>query len=129
MGRKSSQRPTDAELEILQVLWQRGPSTVKEVHEQLSGGQGVGYTTILKLMQIMTEKGLVIRDETSRSHVYAAKLPREQTQRQLVRDLLDRAFGGSARTLIAQALLAGKASPEELDEIRRLLDRIGEDKP
>jgi BlaI family transcriptional regulator, penicillinase repressor len=116
-------RPTDAELAILQVLWQEGPSTVRQVHEKLSGTRETGYTTTLKLMQIMAEKGLVIRDESSRTHVYQARRSRDATQRQLVSDLLDRAFGGSAATLVMQALSAHPASAEELREIRRLLDQ------
>lgn len=115
-------RPTDAELAILQVLWQHGPSTVRQVHERLSGARDTGYTTTLKLMQIMAEKGLVTRDESARTHVYKARRSREQTQRQLVSDLLDRAFGGSAAALVMQALSAHPASAEELREIRRLLD-------
>ena len=115
-------RPTDAELAILQVLWQHGPSTVRQVHERLSGTRETGYTTTLKLMQIMAEKGLVTRDESARTHVYRARRSRDETQRQLVSDLLDRAFGGSAAALVMQALSAQPASAEELREIRRLLD-------
>src|SRR5919108_4077049 len=108
-------RPTDAELAILRVLWERGPSTVRQVHDVLvSRVGGTAYTTALKLLQIMTEKGLVRRDESDRTHVYQARLTEEQTQRQLVRDLLDRAFGGSASKLVMQALAARRASPEEL---------------
>ena len=121
-------RPTDGELAILRVLWERGPSTVRQVHEVLSRDRPTAYTTALKLLQIMTEKGLVRRDDTDRSHVYHARLTEEQTQRQLVRDLMDRAFGGSAAKLVVQAL-AGRASAEELSEIRKLIDarREGED--
>jgi len=115
-------RPTDAELAILRVLWERGPSTVRQVHESLSGERAVGYTTALKLMQIMADKGHVERDETARSHVYRARLSEERTQRQLLRDLLDRAFGGSALKLVMQALSTKKASAEELAQIRRLLE-------
>lgn len=115
-------RPTDAELAILRVLWARGPSTVRQVHDVLSRVRPTAYTTALKLLQIMTEKGLVRRDESDRSHVYHARMTEDQTQRQLVRDLLDRAFGGSASKLVMQALAARRASPEELSEIRRLLD-------
>lgn len=116
-------RPTDAELAILQVLWQHGPSTVRQVHEKLSGTRETGYTTTLKLMQIMAEKGLVTRDESARTHVYHARRSRDATQRQLVSDLLDRAFGGSAAALVMQALSAHPASAEELREIRRLVDQ------
>jgi predicted transcriptional regulator len=114
-------KPTDAELGILNVLWSRGPSTVRQVAEAL--GREAGYTTVLKLLQIMTEKRLVVRDETARTHVYCAAFTEDQTQRQLVTDLLDRAFGGSAAKLVLQALAANKASPEELAEIRKLLDK------
>src|SRR5687768_8298022 len=115
-------RPTDAELAILRVLWARGASTVRQVHENLSQGRPTGYTTALKLLQIMTEKGLVRRDESDRTHVYHARLTEEQTQRQLVRDLVDRAFGGSASKLVMQALAAKRTSAEELTEIRKLID-------
>lgn len=115
-------RPTDAELAILRVLWQQGPCTVRQVHEALSRERPSAYTTALKMLQIMTEKGLVRRDVSDRTHVYHAKWSEEQTQRQLVRDLLDRAFGGSSSKLVMQALSARRASPEELNEIRRLLE-------
>ena len=114
-------KPTDAELGILNVLWSRGPSTVRQVAETL--GREAGYTTVLKLLQIMTEKQLVVRDETARTHVYRAAFTEDQTQRQLVSDLLERAFGGSAAKLVLQALSTNKASPEELAEIRQLLDK------
>ena len=117
-------RPTDAELEILNVLWQRGPSTVREVHEVLLESKDIGYTTVLKLMQIMSEKGLVSRDETDRRHVYEAERAQDETQRQLLSDLLDRAFKGSATQLVQQALSSKKASREELAEIRRMLDEL-----
>lgn len=124
-------RPTDAELGILQVLWERGPSTVREVHEVLNkGSDGTGYTTVLKLMQIMTDKGLVQRDESQRAHVYTARATQQKTQRQLVTDLLDRAFGGSPAQLAMQALSTKKASAEELAELRKLLDTLeGEETP
>jgi BlaI family transcriptional regulator, penicillinase repressor len=116
-------RPTDAELAILMVLWDRGPSTVRQVHEALSGERDTGYTTTLKLLQIMAEKELVRRDDSDRTHVYAARASQEQTQRQLVQHLLDKAFGGSAMKLVMQALSTRKASPEELDQIRDLLEK------
>jgi BlaI family transcriptional regulator, penicillinase repressor len=116
-------RPTDGELAILRVLWERGPSTVRQIHEVLvSRERPTAYTTALKLLQIMTEKGLVRRDETDRTHVYHPRLSEEQTQRQLVRDLLERAFGGSSSKLVMQALNAKRATPEELAEIRRLIE-------
>lgn len=124
MARHQTPRPTDRELAILRVLWRHGPSTVRQVQESLGRRNSTGYTTVLKFLQIMTDKGLVRRDESERSHVYKARLTEEQTQRQLVRDLLDRAFGGSAQALVMQALSAKKASPEELAEIRRLLDEL-----
>jgi len=116
--------PTEAELEILDVLWTRGPSTVREVHEQLSAGRPTGYTTTLKLLQIMAEKGLVRRDERPRAHIYQARIPREQTQSQAVRNLVDRVFGGSAARLVMQALSTKRASAAELAEIRRVLDKM-----
>lgn len=121
MSRSSSPRPTDGELAILHVLWTHGPSAVRDVHEQL-GRRSAGYTTVLKLLQIMLKKGLVKRDDSQRRHVYAAAAPREQTQRSLLRDLLDRAFDGSAARLMMGALSAKPASTEELAAIRRLLD-------
>ena len=125
-------RPTDAELAILRILWERGPSTVRQVHDVLiSRERPTAYTTALKLLQIMTEKGLVRRDEADRSHVYHPRLTQEQTQRQLVRDLLDRAFGGSASQLVMQALNTKRATPEELGEIRKLIDanrEVGDDR-
>jgi predicted transcriptional regulator len=113
-------RPTDAELAILRVLWTRGPSTVRAVAESM--GRATGYTTVLKLLQIMTEKRLVVRDESARTHVYEAAYTEDQTQRHLVRDLMARAFDGSAAKLVLQALEAGKTSPEEREEIRRLIE-------
>lgn len=115
-------RPTDLELTILRVLWDRGPSTVRQVQEVLERARPTGYTTVLKMLQIMTEKGLVQRNETARTHVYQSRLSEGETQRQLVTDLLDRAFGGSAAKLVMQALASTKASPEELREIRALVD-------
>src|SRR5687768_17386933 len=115
-------KPTEGELEILRVLWRRGPSTVRDVHTELDRERATGYTTVLKLLQIMTEKGLVVRNEAERAHVYRAVASEEQSQRRLVRDLLDRAFDGSARQLVLQALTAKPANPEDLAEIRRLLD-------
>jgi BlaI family penicillinase repressor len=115
-------RPTDAELEILTVLWSRGPSTVRDVHEIICRRKPMQYTTALKMLQIMSEKGLVRRDEKQRAHIYQAARPREWTQRQLAGDLLQRAFAGSAHTLMMGALSARKASKQELAELRKLLD-------
>lgn len=118
-------RPTDAELEILNVLWQRGACTVRDVHQAITRTRpAMGYTTVLKLMQIMAEKNLVRRDESQRAHVYEAQLEREQTQRQLIGDLLERAFEGSATKLVMQALNTKKASAEELSTIREMLDEF-----
>ena len=115
-------RPTDAELEILTVLWSRGPSTVRDVHEITAKSKPTQYTTVLKLMQIMAEKGLLRRDEERRAHVYEAACPPEWTQKQLAGDLLQRAFNGSAARLLQGALSARKASKTELAELRKLLD-------
>src|SRR4051812_13430657 len=117
----SGRKPTDSELAILRVLWARGASTVRQVAEVLD--REAGYTTVLKLLQIMTEKGLVVRDESERTHIYQAASTQDQTQRQLVSDLLDRAFDGSAAKLVLQALSSNTASPQELEEIRKLLNR------
>ncbi|HYM60804.1 MAG TPA: BlaI/MecI/CopY family transcriptional regulator [Thermoanaerobaculia bacterium] len=121
-------RPTDAELAILRILWQRGPSTVRDVHEALSAAQDTGYTTVLKFLQIMIDKGLVVRDESERAHVYEARHSEQKTQRQLLADLADRAFGGSPARLVMQALSGRKTSTAELNEIRALLDRLGGEK-
>jgi BlaI family transcriptional regulator, penicillinase repressor len=117
-------RPTDAELAILRVLWRLGPSTVRQVQEALMRLQPTGYTTALKQLQIMAAKGLVDRDESQRSHVYRARLGEDVTQKQLVRDLMERAFGGSAQRLVMQALASKRATSNELDAIRRLIDEL-----
>ena len=117
-------KPTDAELAILRVLWQRGPSTVRDVHDEMNRDVATGYTTILKLLQIMTEKGLVVRDESQRAHIYQPHYSEQKTQRQLLGDLADRAFGGSAAKLVMQALSGRKATSEELGAIRELLERL-----
>lgn len=121
MGRPQL-RPTDAELAILRVLWERGASTVRQVHEALADTRDTGYTTTLKLMQIMADKGLVKRNESARTHVYTAMAGQEQTQQQLVQDLMDRAFGGSAAQLVLRALNAEGATESELKEIRKMID-------
>ena len=117
-------KPTPAELSILQVLWANGPSTVREVHEALKSEQTTGYTTVLKLMQIMAQKGLVSRDETQKTHVYSPCVRQDKTQRQLVKDLMERAFSGSAERLVLSALEGKKVSADELNRIRQLLDEI-----
>ena len=114
--------PSNAELEILQVLWRNGPRTVRDVHVEVAKQRDVGYTTVLKTMQVMAEKGLVRRDESARSHVYTAVAVEERVKRRLVTDLLNKAFAGSASELVMQALSASRASPEELRRIRQLLD-------
>jgi BlaI family penicillinase repressor len=120
--RQIPQKPTASELEILHVLWSRGASTVREVHDALSEKKEMGYTTVLKLLQIMTTKGTVRRNETQRAHVYEACLPAEQTKRQIAGDMLQRVFEGSASQLMVHALAGSKASAEEIEELRRLLD-------
>jgi BlaI family transcriptional regulator, penicillinase repressor len=120
--RSAPQKPTASELEILRVLWTRGPSTVREVHDALSQKKSVGYTSVLKFLQIMTTKGTVRRNETQRAHVYEACLPAEQTKRQIAGDMLQRVFEGSASQLMMHALAGGKTSAEEIKELRRTLD-------
>ncbi len=120
--KQSPQKPTSSELEILRVLWTRGPSTVREVQETLSEKKSLGYTTVLKLLQIMTAKGTVRRNETQRAHIYEACLPAEHTKRQIAGDMLQRVFEGSASQLMMHALAGRKASSEEISELRRLLD-------
>ncbi|MHC4993290.1 MAG: BlaI/MecI/CopY family transcriptional regulator [Planctomycetota bacterium] len=126
MARKRSKRPTDAELEILQVIWGRGPSTVREVLQEMSHSREIGYSTVLKLMQIMTEKGQLHRDESVRPQVYRTARTRDQTQQQLLGDLLDRAFSGSPGNLVVQALSSTTTTPEERRRIRELLDQLEE---
>ncbi len=120
-------KPTETELALLQVLWKHGPLTVKEIHE-IHGGE-TGYTTTLKLLQLMTEKGLVTRNEERRAHVYRARLKEGPTQRQLLASLAERAFRGSTSQLVLQALASGRASPDELAEIKRLIARLAKEKP
>jgi BlaI family transcriptional regulator, penicillinase repressor len=118
----SPQKPTAAELQILQVLWERGPSTVREVHQALQEEKSLGYTTVLKLMQIMTTKGLVRRDENQRAHVYETQQPAEKTKRQFAADMLERVFAGSARELMLHALASQRSTRQEIEELRNLLD-------
>ncbi len=122
MKQEPLQKPTASELEILRVLWERGPSTVREVYEALREKRDLGYTTVLKLLQIMTAKGTVRRNEEQRAHVYEACLPATETKRQLVGDVLQRVFEGSASELMIHALEGRRTSKKELDELRRLLD-------
>ena len=123
MARTPLSRPTDGELAILRILWARGPSTVREIHDVMSQGRASGYTTTLKLLQIMMEKGLATREEWGRVHRYAAAAAEEVTQRHLVEDLVERAFGGSAAKLMVQALATERASAAELAQIRALLEK------
>ena len=124
MAKRRIPQPTNRELDILRVLWEKGPSTVRQVCEVLNQERPTGYTTALKLMQLMAEKGLVRRNESQQTHVYRAQLAKESTQRQLVKDLLDRAFAGSAEKLVMQALSAKKVSPADLAKIRHMLDEL-----
>jgi len=117
------QKPTDAELAILRVLWNRGPSTVRQVQDELSKSKKTGYTTVLKFMQIMVDKGLLRRDDSPYAHIYEARVPREQTQRSIVADIVDRVFEGSMSRLVMQALEAKHATSEELAEIRKVLKK------
>jgi len=126
MARRASSNPTDGELEILQVLWEQGSATVRQVNRVLNLSRPTGYTTTLKLMQIMLDKGLLRRDASQRPQVYTAAVSKQRAQRRLVGDLLKRAFDGSASQLVMQVLAAGKATPEEMEEIRRLLGEIDE---
>jgi predicted transcriptional regulator len=124
MTRKRIPKPTGAELAILRVLWQQGASTVRQVQEALKAERGTGYTTTLKLMQIMLEKGLLKRDDSAHAHVYEAAVTRGKTQKQLVSDLLDQVFEGSAQQLVMQALSSRKSSAKELAAIRKLIDQL-----
>lgn len=125
MPKKAFQRPTEGELTILRVLWDRGPSTVRQVHEALGGDKRTGYTTTLKLMQIMAAKGLVRRQASGMAHIYTHGVNEQVTQRRLVGELIDKAFGGSARKLILQALSARRTTDKELEAVKRLLDEQG----
>lgn len=122
MSTEHPPRPTDAELEILTVLWSRGPATVRDVHETIAARRPTQYTTVLKQLQVMAEKGLVLRNDDQRAHVYNAARPREWTQKQLAGDILQRAFNGSAKSLMIGALSSRKASKAELAELRSLLE-------
>lgn len=124
MGKEKIPQPTGRELEILSILWNRGPSTVRDVNEQMNKAKATGYTTTLKLMQIMADKCLLIRDDSCHRHVYKPAVSQEKAQKRLVGDLIDKAFSGSAEKLVMRALSAKKVSPKELAGIRRLLDKF-----
>ena len=124
MATRQIVRPTKLELAILKVLWEAGPRSVREIHKVLDEGKPTGYTTVLKMLQIMTEKGLVERDESVRPQIYRARYSQQQTQRHLVSDLMHRAFGGSVKALVMQALAGRKSSAKDLEAIEKLLDRI-----
>ena len=124
MARHKKSGPTDRELAILSILWQRGPSTVREIHETLQEGSETGYTTTLKLMQIMAEKGLLSRKGAGRQHIYKPTISQERTQKQVVGEMLEKVFAGSAEKLVMRALSARKVSPEELKRIREMLDEM-----
>ena len=125
MGVLSNLKPTESELEILQILWEKGDCTVRDVHEILEKNKDAGYTTTLKLMQIMHEKGLVTRDTTSKTHIYKALINQQKTEQQLVTKMIDNVFNGSAARLVMQALGNHTASKEEIDSIKRYLDELG----
>ena len=128
MPRKPSSQPNDVEMAILRALWDSGPSTVREVHESLRG-RDTGYTSTSKMMQVMYDKGLLRRDESRRPHVYRPADPEEHTQKQILRDLIHKVFGGSARKLVLRAVQSQKLPPGEVAEIRKLLDKLEGDKP
>jgi BlaI family transcriptional regulator, penicillinase repressor len=121
--RQSLPKPTEAELELLRVLWEKGPATVRELHDEVNLQRAVGYTSVLKILQIMTEKGLVEREESAKAHIYRAAASQEETQNQLLRDLSERLFSGSAAQLAMHALAMQPTSTEELDEIRNLIEQ------
>jgi BlaI family transcriptional regulator, penicillinase repressor len=124
MARQDTRRPTDAELDILRILWRRGPGTVREIYHEMNTEREAGYTTVLKIMQIMTDKGLLVRDRSVRPQVYSVAQSQGKTQRQMLGDLLERVFSGSPGNLVLQALSTKKATPEERRQIRELLDRL-----
>ena len=123
-SRSNGRKPTDSEVKILSVIWKHGPKTVREVYDLMSQKETIGYTTVLKFMQIMTEKGLLERDASVRPQIFSASQPQQQTQRMMLRDLVDRAFAGSPGNLALQALSTKKSTPQELREIRALLDKL-----
>ncbi len=123
MPRPSSQGPTDGELEVLRVLWHRGPSTVRQIHNAIKGHRGIGYTTTLRTVQVMTEKGLLLKDESERPQVYRPAEPQEETQLQLMDHLIQKVFGGSAMNLVLRAASASRITPEELAQVKKMIAR------
>lgn len=126
MPRPQATQPTEVELQILRILWERGPSPVREIHAPLEAEKGTSYSTTVKMLSVMLQKGLVTRDEAAQPHVYRAVLTRQRAGRKMLRDLIDKVYEGSAKSLVLQALSSGKATPEELAEIRQLLDQMEE---
>lgn len=126
MKKSDAPKPTEAELAILRVLWELGSATVRQVQDRLEGERGTRYTTTLKLMQIMLDKGLLIRDDRSHAHIYQSAVPRQKTQKQFVKAILEQVFDGSAQQLVMHALSAQKSTPKELAEIRKMLDSLEE---
>lgn len=124
MPRPSSSQPTEVEMQILRILWDLGPSPVREIHRRLEEAKGTSYSTTVKMLAVMLEKGLVTRDEEAQPHVYKAALTRDGAGKRLIRDLVDKVYDGSAHSLVLQALSAQRATQEERDEIRRLLDKM-----
>jgi BlaI family transcriptional regulator, penicillinase repressor len=129
MARPISSQPTDVELQILSILWELGPSPVREIHKRLEAAKGTNYSTTVKMLAVMLDKGLVKRDESDRPHVYRAAEPRQRTQKRMLGTLIDRVYDGSAMSLVLQALSSRPASKAELDEIRRLIERLEEKSP
>ena len=129
MPRPASSQPTDVELQILRILWELGPSPVREIHRRLEAEKGTNYSTTVKMLSVMRDKGLVKRDEKATPHVYRAGVSRERAQKRMLNDLFQKVYDGSARSLVLHALASRRTSPEELDEIRRLLDEMGGDRP
>ena len=124
MPRPSSPQPTEVEMQLLRILWSLGPSPVREIHRRLQEAKGTSYSTTVKMLAVMLEKGLVTRDEDAQPHIYKAALTRDAAGKRLVRDLIEKVYNGSAHSLVLQALATGRATPQERDEIRRLLDKM-----
>ena len=128
MARPASSQPTEVELQILRILWELGPSPVREIHRRLEREKGTNYSTTVKMLAVMRQKGLVQRDEEATPHVYRAGITQERAQKRMLDDLIQKVYGGSARSLVLHALSSNRASPEDLDEVRRLLDKMRQDR-